>query len=103
VSKVLEFHIGPGPKARSIKMDKWNRQWIDWFEPLNEIFGIAEMSFDDITKKSQHFDAQCLHDLVAGAKWDDCQNTYLKALAHFLLAIPLHNKGCSTPTFRAYF
>jgi hypothetical protein len=38
------------PKAKVNKMDIFNRQWIEWSEPLNEIFGFAGMPFDDLTK-----------------------------------------------------
>jgi hypothetical protein len=47
---VLEFYMGSSPQAKVIKMDKSNRQWIEWFGPLNEIFDFAGMPFNDLTK-----------------------------------------------------
>jgi hypothetical protein len=71
-------------------MDIFNRQWIEWSEPLNEIFGFAGMPFDDLTKPdSISRPGDKLWWLTNdNTKWDDRQNTYIKASVHLLSTFP---------------
>jgi hypothetical protein len=68
----LQFSTGPGPKAKSIKMDKFNRRWIKWYEPLNELFDLVGMPLDDpIRHDGRSTDAQRLNYLTnVDSRWD---------------------------------
>lgn len=90
ISSRIQFFKGSGPGSNSINLDKDTRLEIEWYEPLNKLFDLEGMPYDDPTKiPGSTTNAQKESFLKdKGSKWDDRQNNYLKSLIFLLEAFP---------------
>ncbi|KAH0361034.1 hypothetical protein KCU65_g8983, partial [Aureobasidium melanogenum] len=90
ISSRLQFFDGPGPNSSPRSLDVSTRLEVEWYEPLNELFDLELMPYDNPTKtpgsatKNEEF--QYLTYKNSG--WRQRQNNHIKCLILFLEAFP---------------
>ncbi|KAG9595471.1 hypothetical protein KCU77_g1576, partial [Aureobasidium melanogenum] len=90
IGSKLQFYDGPGPDASSISFDNAKRLEVEWYSPLNEIFDLEGMPYDDPTKTpGTATEAQELKYLTDEASnWRQRQNNHIKFMILLLEAFP---------------